>query len=69
LFPIIVVLLNFCDFVIQIYLGESERAIRELFTLARQKEPSIRFIDGIGQWFANAVGRRDLGGRRIDLFE
>lgn len=33
--------------VFQMYLGESERVIRELFALARQKIPSVVFIDEI----------------------
>ena len=33
--------------VFQMYLGESERVIRELFALARQKSPAVIFIDEI----------------------
>jgi transitional endoplasmic reticulum ATPase len=40
--------------VFQMYLGESERVVRELFALARQKAPAVIFIDEID----TMVGKR-----------
>ncbi|KAI1780677.1 AAA-domain-containing protein [Hypoxylon cercidicola] len=45
------------------YVGESEKNVRALFQLAKQKEPLVIFIDEADA-LLGARGRRDLGSRR-----
>ncbi|KAI0007954.1 AAA-domain-containing protein [Xylariaceae sp. FL0662B] len=45
------------------YVGESEKNVRALFSLARKKEPMVIFIDEADA-LLGARGRRDVGARR-----
>ncbi|KAK6071887.1 Mus7/MMS22 family protein (ATPase) [Seiridium cupressi] len=48
----------------QMYVGESEKNIKALFTLAKKKEPLVIFIDEADALLGARGGRNDAAGRR-----